>query len=133
MASPCGVPIGMYQKQPKGDMREGKTSLPLPLTSSSLLTAFSSTRESDLSCFYTSARGHDLEIKAAPHMHLSALSWRLGWGLDALTQQPVQAQRFPANAFPCCSVCRHTSINSNKTMYLTNKTGIGALTSRHQS
>lgn len=120
-------------KHPKGDTREGSALPPVPLTPSFLLTTFSSTRKSDLSCFYTSARDHDLEIKAASHMHLSALSQRLGWGLDALTQQSVQAQRFPANVLPCCSVRRHTSINSNKTTYLTNKTGIGALTSRHQS
>lgn len=102
---------------------------PLPLTPSSLL-MFSSARKSDLSCIYG---GHDLEIKAALHVHLPAFSQRLGQGPDALTQLSVQVQCFLVSVLPCFSACRNTSINSNKNMYLTNKMGIGALTSMHQS
>lgn len=111
--------------------RKGMALARLHLTLSSLLRMFSSRRKCVLNCFYTSAR--DLRFEAASFTYLPVFSLRLGWGLDTLPQQLVQAQCFPANVLPCCSECRHTSINSNKAMYLTNKTGTGALTPRHQS
>lgn len=111
------------EKQLRVTQEKRELSPGLSQTPSFLLT-FSSTRISYLSCFYLSAGDHDLVIKTHPHKHLSTLSQRLGWSLDALIQQLVQAQHFLANVVPCCSVCRHASINGNKTMYLTNTTGI---------
>lgn len=100
-------------------------SLPLPPCS---LLMFPSARESGWSCFY---RDRDLEIKAAFCMcspNPKALA-RLRCSHSHRCKLSASQAAVP----PCCSVCRSTPINSHKTMYLTNKTGIGALISTHQS